>query len=301
MNLGFVSLGRMGAPMARAVLRAGFPLTVYNRTSHRALLLGDEGATVVESPAEVAVRSDVVITMLADGAAVDAVMHDPRGLLAAARDGLALIEMSTIGPDAARRFAAEAQGHGVSLIDAPVSGSVTAAESATLTTIVGGDPETFERVRPVLAAMTRAQIWLGPSGSGAAMKLALNGLIAATNQALSEALVVAERSGIDRAAAYEAITASAVRSPFIDYKRAAFLEPSDSRVAFTLALMQKDLDLYLALAQGLGVPAAIAAAAHETLTLARASQGDDADLAMVAQALREAASHRESATTGPRT
>lgn len=292
MNVGFVGLGRMGLPMARALLRAGFSLTVQNRTVRRALLLGDQGATVVESPAEVAAACDVVITMLSDGQAVEDVMHGPDGLLSDPRAGLVLIEMSTIGPDAARELAATAAERRVSVLDAPVSGSVPAAESATLTTVVGGDKAVFTRVRPALAAMTREQIWLGSSGAGATMKLALNGMIAATNNALSEALVIAERSGIERDAAYEAIATSAVASPFVNYKRSAFLEPSDEPVAFTLELMQKDLSLYRTLARKLGVPLAIADASDEILTRARASQGDDVDLALVAEALRGSVGQR---------
>ena len=134
--------------------------------------------------------------------------------------------------------------------------------------------------------MTSAQLWMGTSGAGAAMKLALNGMIAATNEALSEALVISERSGIEREAAYDAIAASAVGSRFVEYKRAAFLDPGDEPVAFTLALMQKDLALYLALARRLGVPVPGGAAADQMLTVARSSEGEDADFAMVATALR---------------
>jgi len=277
----------MGMPMARQLLRAGFPLTVYNRTAGRALLLGGDGASVVESPAEVAARSDVVITMLADGPAVDAVVLGAAGVLSGARAETVLIEMSTIGPDAARRLAGAASARGVRMLDAPVSGSVSAAESATLTTIVGGERAVFERARPVLAAMTARQLWLGAHGAGAGMKLALNGLIAATNQAVAEALVVAETCGIDPAAAYEAIATSAVGSRFVEYKRDAFLRPGDGPVAFTLALMDKDLALYRELGDAMGVPLASVAAAAAALGAARASQGDDADIAAVAEDLRQ--------------
>jgi 3-hydroxyisobutyrate dehydrogenase-like beta-hydroxyacid dehydrogenase len=286
-NVGVVGLGRMGLPMARALRRAGFPLTVYNRTRDRvSLLAGDAGVAVAESPAEVMAAADVVITMLADGDAVEAVMSGSAGLLAGARDGQVLIEMSTIGPDRARSLAARVAEHGVALLDAPVSGSVALAEAGTLTTLVGGDRQAFDRVRPVLAAMTATQLHLGPSGAGAAMKLGLNGLIAATNHAVAEALVFAERSGIDRAAAYDAIAASAVGSPFVAYKRDAFVAPSEEPVAFTLALMEKDLVLYLDLAGRLGVPLTAAAAIREGIARARLSQGDDADLAAVAADLR---------------
>ncbi|MBV9002946.1 MAG: NAD(P)-dependent oxidoreductase [Solirubrobacterales bacterium] len=295
MNVGFIGLGRMGSPMAHCLLRAGFPLTVYNRTHSRALLLGNAGAAVAESPAEATRAVDVVVTMLADDGAVFDVVDGSDGLLAGARPGQVLIEMSTIGPDAARELADRAARCGVVALDAPVSGSVPAAEAATLVTVVGGDRDAFEAVCPVLAAMTRTQMWMGASGAGAAMKLALTGMIAATNEALSEALVISERSGIVREAAYEAIAASAVGSRFVEYKRAAFLDPGDEPVAFTLALMQKDLTLYLALARRLGVPVPGGAAADQMLTAARASEGEDADFAMVAAALRGIARTAEEA------
>lgn len=287
MRVALVGLGRMGSPMASALLRAGFPLTVFNRTRRRASPLADAGATVAESPAESAAAAEVVITMLADGAAVEAVMEGPDGILAGCRPGSTLIEMSTIGPERVRKLAGRAAERDATLLDAPVSGSVALAQAATLATLVGGDRARFEQVRPVLAAMTRTQLWLGPSGAGAAMKLGLNGLIAATNQAVAEALVVAEGCGIERGAAYEAIVQSAVGSPFVEYKRNAFVSPSDEPVAFTLELMEKDLALYLSLARSLGVELASARSSRASIAAARASQGDDADLAAVAQALRE--------------
>lgn len=289
-RVGFVGLGRMGTPMAHSLLRAGFPLTVTNRSLPRADPLREAGATVAGSPAEVAAAADVVVTMLADGPAVRDVLQGPQGLLRGAREGLVVLEMSTIGPSAARALADACRERGVTLLDAPVSGSVAAAESATLTTIVGGDHACFERVRPVLAAMTSAQLWLGPSGAGAAMKLALNGMIAATTQMLSEALVLAERSGVERERAYEAIAASAVASRFVGYKRAAFLTPDDEPVAFTLELMQKDVELVLAHARACRVPVPAVAAADQMLTVARTVEGDDADLARVAGAIRALAS-----------
>jgi len=286
MRVAIVGLGRMGSPMARSLLRAGFPLTVHNRTRRRASLLADAGATVAESPAEAARMADVVITMLADGDAVEAVTEGPEGILAGCRPGSTFIEMSTIGPERARRLAVRVAETGVTLLDAPVSGSVALAQEGTLTALVGGDRARFEQVRPVLAAMTRAQLWLGPSGAGAAMKLGLNGLIAATNQAVAEALVIAEGCGIDRALAYEAIVQSAVGSPFVQYKREAFVSPSEQPVSFTLELMEKDLELYLALGRSLNIDLPAARSSRESISAARRSQGDDADLAAVAQALR---------------
>jgi 3-hydroxyisobutyrate dehydrogenase-like beta-hydroxyacid dehydrogenase len=141
--------------------------------------------------------------------------------------------------------------------------------------------------------MTAKQLFLGPSGAGAAMKLALNGLLAATNQALAEALVLAERNGIEPAAAYDAVGASVLGSPYVAYKRSAFLAPSDEPVAFTVALLQKDLDLLLSLGEHLGVPLTTASAVRDALGEAREVVGDDADLAAVATALRTRAQQTE--------
>jgi 3-hydroxyisobutyrate dehydrogenase-like beta-hydroxyacid dehydrogenase len=288
-RVGFAGLGRMGLPMARNVLAAGFELTVFNRTPEKAQPLVDAGATVAGSPAALAQNSDVVITMVADAAAVRALLGGGDGILAGAAPGTVLAEMSTIGPVAAREIAAECAEHGVAMIDAPVSGSTAVAEAAQLTILVGGEDEAFARARPVLGAMSKAQLHLGPSGAGAAMKLGLNIMIAATTQAVSEALVLAERSGIAREDAYEAIAQSAVGSPFVGYKRDAFLDPDGTPTAFALELMAKDLRLALDLGERTGVPLRGTAAAADGVAAAAESEGAGEDLVRVADALRRAA------------
>jgi 3-hydroxyisobutyrate dehydrogenase-like beta-hydroxyacid dehydrogenase len=196
MRVGFIGLGHMGRPMARRLAGGEHPLAVWNRTPGPATEVAGAGATIAGSPAALAAASDVVITMLSDAAAVRAILGGPGGVLAAIAAGGTVVDMSTIGPEAARELGAEAARHGVAFLDAPVSGSVALAEQGTLTTMVGGDPGVFDRVRPVLTRLTRAQLYLGPQGAGAAMKLAANILIAATNQAIAEALALAARSGI---------------------------------------------------------------------------------------------------------
>ena len=284
--VGFAGMGRMGVPMARNILRAGNELTVWNRTRERCLPLEQEGATVADTPAGLARGIDVLVTMVADAAAAEAVLCGPGGALAALRPGAIVLEMSTIGPFAARALAAEAAAHGAELLDAPVSGSTAFAEAAGLTAMVGGDPAAFERARPVLASMTKAQFYLGGSGAGATMKLAVNAIVALTNQAVAEALVLAESSGVSREDAYAVLAASAIASPFVQYKRAAFLDPDSSPVGFTTALMQKDLELALALARDRGVSMPATAAANEVLTLARSLGFGEGDLVRVADALR---------------
>ena len=199
--------------------------------------------------------------------------------------------MSTIGPTAVEELAAAASARAVSFLDAPVSGSVTLAETAQLMTMVGGPLDAFDQARPVLAAMTAVQVHLGRSGSGATMKLAYNAMIALTNEAIAEALVLTERAGIAPADAYSVLSSGALASPFVDYKRAAFLDPDRQTVAFTTALMQKDLTLALELAQALDVPLPATAAANEVLSLARRLGYGDDDIARVADTLRGSPAH----------
>jgi 3-hydroxyisobutyrate dehydrogenase-like beta-hydroxyacid dehydrogenase len=290
-RVGFAGMGRMGVPMALNVHAAGFPLAVYNRTAERCAPLADAGAEVAESPAELAEQSDVVVTMLADADAVRDVLLGAQG--AFERSGAAVVvEMSTIGPAAARELAATAEARGWEWVDAPVSGSTALAEQARLTVIAGGTREAFERALPVLEAMSAAQLHLGAAGAGAAMKLALNLVIASTTQSVSEALVLAEASGIDRAAAYDAIAGSAVGSPFVKYKGPAFLDPEGEPVAFSLELMRKDLELALALGREARVPLRAGAAAAEGIMEAAELCGGASDLVRVADPLRAAAKTR---------
>lgn len=285
MRLGFAGLGRMGLPMAINLMRPGRQLTVWNRTTSRCQPLAEQGAQVADTPSRLAAASDVVITMLADAAALEEVLAGPAGILDGAQPGCLVVDMSTIGPVAAGHFAGIASQHGAGFVDAPVSGSVASAESGVLLTMVGGTALQFAQVQPVLAAMTAQQMHLGPAGTGAAMKVALNMMIAATNQAVAETLLLAEHLGIDRASAYQVLQSSAVSSPFVSYKRDGYLSPSASAVAFTVDLMRKDLALALSLARdhGLGLPGAQAA----DLALAAASaQGlGSADMTCVLESL----------------
>lgn len=293
MDIGFIGLGRMGLPMAGRLVQAGFPVTVWNRTPGRATPLTGLGARRAESPQALAASADVVITMLSDGPAVRAVLSGPGGALAAARPGTVAVDMSTIGPAAARDLAAEARRHDVEFLDAPVSGSVAVAEQGTLTVMAGGPAETFERVRPVLAPLSQRQLHLGPAGAGAAMKLAVNLVIAATNQSVAEALALAGSYGIDRASAYETLASSAVASPFLGYKREAYLQPDTAPVSFSAALMSKDLELAIGLAAGQQLPLPVASAAQQFLAVAAAAGLGEADFACVAQVLRDTAAGRQ--------
>jgi 3-hydroxyisobutyrate dehydrogenase/2-hydroxy-3-oxopropionate reductase len=285
-----VGTGRMGSAMARALTRAGHELRLHNRTADRAEALARElgsGARPVRTPAAAAADADVVLTMLADDDAVRSVFLGPDGLLAGARPGSVLANLSTVDPSTMRRLAESPRADGVGLLDAPVSGSTQTAESGGLTLMVGGDAGDLERARPVFDAIAKTVFHLGPLGSGAAMKLAVNTVIFGLNQALAEGLVLAERGGIDRSLAYDVIAASVAGAPFVGYKRAAFLEPDATVTAFSLELAAKDLGLITSYAQALGVPVAQAHTNARLIAEAAASQGPERDFSQVASHLRK--------------
>jgi 3-hydroxyisobutyrate dehydrogenase len=273
----------MGSAMARSILRAGFPLVIWNRTAERCIPLVEEGAEEATEPASLA-RADVVVTMLTDGRAAQSVLVES-GLLEKLRPGSVVLEMSTIGPAAVAALATDARRHDVQLLDAPVSGSVSVAEAGQLFAMVGGDESAYERVKPVLDAMTKGHVLLGPSGAGAAMKLAVNAMIAVTNESIAETLVFAERFGIERERAYDLLAGGVLASPFLLYKRGAFLSPDTEPVAFTTALMRKDAALTEELAAELDVRLPTLAAAVAVLDEALRDGLGEADMASVLSVL----------------
>jgi len=281
-----VGTGRMGSAMARAIARGEGELLLYNRTPDKARPLADElGASLVDSPAEAA-AADVCITMLADGTAVAAVWDGDDGLVANAGDGSVLVDMSTVPPETLQPYVDRARARRVGILDAPVSGSTQLAESGGLTIMVGGEAADLDRARPVLDRLAKTVYHVGPLGSGSAMKLAVNAVIFALNTAVSEALVMAERAGIDRTLAHEIIANSAAGAPFVGYKRQSFVEPETAPVGFSLDLAAKDLALIIAFAHRLGVPVAQAAANATLIGEAAAHVGADRDFSQVATHLR---------------
>jgi len=283
-----VGTGRMGSAMARSLARGGASLTLHNRSPEPARVLAAElGARVSASAAEAASGADVAITMLADGDAVRAMWDGPSGLVSGAHDGGVLVDMSTVPPDTLASFEAAVRRRGSGILDAPVSGSTTLAESGQLTIMAGGTADDLERARPALDLVAKQVTHVGPLGSGAALKLAVNALIFAINTSVSEALVLAEEAGIDRALAYEVFTSSAAGAPFVGYKRDSFVSPDGTPVAFFLDLAAKDLRLIIGLADQLGVPMAQARVNQQIIAEASARLGGDRDASAVAVHLRQ--------------
>ncbi len=285
--VGLAGCGRMGSAMARAIHRSGLDLVVWNRDADKAGALAHElGARVADTPAALASTADVVLTMLADDDAVAAVYSGDEGLLAGARRGSTLVDLSTVTPEALGRFAADARRDDIGLLDAPVSGSTATATSGQLTIMVGGEARDLARARPALEPLATSIFHLGPLGTGAAMKLAVNTLIFGLNEAVAEGLVLAERAGIERLAAYQVLAASAAGAPYLGYKKAAFVDPEHTPVAFSLDLAAKDLRLITALAASLGLDLP---QAETNLAMIREAASDgrgDEDFATVAGALR---------------
>ena len=239
-RVALIGLGLMGSGMARRLLGAGFPLTVYNRNRERAAPLAAEGAHVAASPREAAARADVVLSMVADDAASRAVWLGEHGALAGAARGAVLVESQHAHGRLDRELAREAAARGCELLDAPVTGSKPHAASGELVFLVGGSAAALETARPALTAMSRAIVHVGATGSGALLKLINNFMCGVQAASLAEALALIERSGLDRAKALEVLTTGAPGSPLVK-TLSARMTARDYTPNFLLRLMAKDL------------------------------------------------------------
>jgi 3-hydroxyisobutyrate dehydrogenase/2-hydroxy-3-oxopropionate reductase len=280
----------MGGSMARALAREGRTLVVHNRTPEKAQALvddlGEGQASVAATPADVARQADVILTMLADDAAVEGVFTQPDGLLAGARPGTVFVDLSTVMPSTIQGLEARIRATGAGALDAPVSGSTATAESGQLTLMIGGTAGDLERARPALEPLAKTIVHVGGLGAGAAMKLAVNTVIFGLNEAVAEGLVLAERAGIDRQVAYDVLATSAVGAPYLGYKRNAFLDPDGTPTAFALDLAAKDLRLIAALAAAVGAELPQSAINLDVIRAAAAGDRGGRDFATVAAHLR---------------
>lgn len=241
--------------MAATLKRHGHQLVLWNRDVSKASELAARlDADVAISPADAAARADVVLSSLADDHALKSVYLGPGGVVEGIAGPTVAIDTSTVDPRTIDEVGDAVDARGAGFVDCPVSGSVSAVEAGTLTIMAGGDRDQIERIRPVLDALASKVVLTGQRGSGAAMKLSVNGLVHGLNIALSEALVLAERAGVDRATAYEVFASGAGGAPFVHYKREAYEHPEDAQVAFTLDLVAKDLELITGLASRVGAP-----------------------------------------------
>jgi 3-hydroxyisobutyrate dehydrogenase-like beta-hydroxyacid dehydrogenase len=288
MRVAVVGAGRMGAAMAGTLRRAGVEVVVFNRTRAKAEAAAEaSGATVAATAREAAASAQVVLSSLADDAAVGAAYTGAEGVVAGLRRGTVVCETSTIDPDTVRRLRPLVEDRGASLLDTPVSGSVSTVEAGQLTIMAGGDPAVLDRVRPVLEPLAKQVVHVGELGSGAVMKLVVNSVLHGLNLALAEGLVLAERAGVERSTAYAVFASSAVAAPFVLYKREAFEHPGQTPVAFSLDLVAKDLELIMALADRAGAAMEQAAANRRVVQAAVAAGLGDHDLSELASYLRD--------------
>ena len=273
--------------MATKIGGAGFDMVLWNRDAAKAELLAETlGARVAGSAADAAAGVDVVLTSLADDAAVDDVYLGVGGIVEGIADGTVAIDTSTVDPRTVQRAGGAIDDAGAAFLECPVSGSVSTVEAGGLTIMAGGEASLIERVRPVLDAIAARIVHVGERGTGAATKLAVNNLVHGLNVALSEAIVLAERAGVDRAIAYEVFANGAGGAPFVQYKRAAFEHPETAPVAFSLDLVAKDYELITGLGERVGVPMEQAAASLDIVRRAIADGYGPRDLSAIAVFLR---------------
>jgi 2-hydroxy-3-oxopropionate reductase len=253
MRVGFIGLGLMGKPMAGHILKAGYPLTAHNRSQGAITELIAQGAQAAGSPREVAANSDVVITMLPDSPDVEAVVDGPEGILAGARPSLIHVDMSTISATATRRIATLEAEHGVSHIDAPVSGGDIGAKNATLTIMVGGDEYAVLAVEPIFKVLGKRITHIGPIGCGQVAKACNQIMVAAQMVALGELLIMAQKAGADPEKVIEAIKGGAAQCWTLDNKPQR-LFAGNRTPGFKASMQYKDLNIVMEMARTYGVP-----------------------------------------------
>jgi 3-hydroxyisobutyrate dehydrogenase-like beta-hydroxyacid dehydrogenase len=279
-NVGFVGLGVMGGRIAGRLLDAGHHVSGYNRTRSKAAWLVERGLRLADTPREVAAGAEVVFTMVSDTSALLAVTEGKDGILAGLGPGKIYADMSTVSPKVTRELAAEVEATGAAMLDAPVSGSVTTLERGQLSIMVGGDAEVLDRVRPVLEAIGPKVIHVGGNGQAVLMKTAINLNLAVQISAFSEGLLIAEKGGIPREVAVEAMLASVIASPSLAY-RAPFVFELPEEAWFDVNMMQKDLLLALESGRASGVPMPTTAAANELLSASRGLGLEKEDFAVI--------------------
>jgi 3-hydroxyisobutyrate dehydrogenase-like beta-hydroxyacid dehydrogenase len=272
----------MGKPMATNLLKAGFPLVVWNRTAARAQDLVNQGAKLGESPRETAKLADVLITIVSDPQALEEVLWGAHGATEGLRRGSVYIDSSTISPDLARRAAAACAERGVDFLDAPVTGGDWGAKKGELVFMIGGKAEVLERVKPVLEVLGKKFFLLGPNGAGQTVKLAMNLILALEVEALAEALALVTSASVEGEKLIEVLQSSMARAGVLDVKAPNMLK-NQYPPSFPLRLMHKDMRLALELARQKGVELPAVAASYATYSAVKDASKDDADYSAVAR------------------
>jgi 3-hydroxyisobutyrate dehydrogenase-like beta-hydroxyacid dehydrogenase len=287
MRLGFLGIGEMGVRIVPRLMQAGFAVTGWNRTKEKAEPLIAAGMEWADSPRAVAETSDVVFAIVTDASAVRAVAMGPDGVISGLKPGGIFVDMSTIAPEASLEMSAEFERAGLTMLDAPLSGSPPVVEAGNASVMVGGDEAAYERVKPAFLAIGRKALYIGPRGQAVRMKVALNMCLVIEMVAFCEAVALAEKGGVKREIAVEAMLNSVVASPVMGYRGPFILEGKMPEKALAdVTLQQKDMLLALDLGRKSGVPVPLGAAANEMLNACRGLGIDHRDFVTVYEVYR---------------
>jgi 3-hydroxyisobutyrate dehydrogenase-like beta-hydroxyacid dehydrogenase len=283
-NLGFVGLGVMGSEMVVRLLAKEHTVTGYNRTKSKAQRLLDLGMHWADSPRAVAEAADVTFSMVTNSSALEQIAEGSDGILAGLSAGKFLVDMSTVSPARSRALAAQVREKGADMVDAPVSGSVITLQQGKLSVMVGGTPETFEQLKPLLLEIGPKVTHVGENGLALVMKIATNLSLAVQMLAFSEGVLLAEKSGIARDVAVDVLTHSVIGSPMVQY-RGPFVLKMPDEAWFNVNMMQKDMLLALELGRHVDVPLPTTATVNEFLTTARGMGLAEKDFAILFEVL----------------
>lgn len=290
-KIGWIGLGNMGKPMSMNLVKAGHEVVVWNRTAAKADEVVSAGAVFAATPKEVAEKSDIIFTMVADGPTLQIVALGEDGYVNGLSAGKIAVDMSTVSPLESEKVNDAVEAKGCKLIRGPVTGSTMLAENASLGILASGDKATYEKVLPIFEQLGANQFYLGGKEEARVLKLAINTMIASTMQMEAEAVVLAEKAGLDVAQVCDVIAGSAAGSPLCNYKKAVIAE-GEYPAAFSVKLMMKDLDLAFDAAKQYGVSMPSTAITRQQLAAAAATGRGEKDFSVLTQVLEDACGYK---------